>query len=601
MILLNHMFRSHTCGELTAQHIAQNVTLSGWVNSRRDHGGLIFIDLRDRYGITQVVFNPTVNQAAWEIAEKLRDEFVVRVEGRVDERPKEMVNPALLTGTIEVRVSAVEILNSSKTPPFEVRFRPTEGDTADTVNEDLRLKYRFIDLRRRRMLENLEFRSRLTLFIRQWMVNQGFIEVETPILTVSSPEGARDFLVPSRLHPGKFYALPQAPQQYKQLLMVGGIDRYFQIAPCMRDEDARADRSPGEFYQLDVETSFMTQEEFFVLMEPLFIELTESLTKKTIFKKPFPRIPFALAMEKYGTDKPDIRFGLEIQDVTSLVGECDFSVFSDAAKAGGVVRAICATGASGMTRSQIDELTEVARKNKAKGLAYIIVKEDGPTSPIIKFLGDNLTTELIRELDAKPGDIIFFGAGEKNVVAGSLGAVRSELGKRLNLIDNSIMAYCWIVDFPMFEYNEQEKKVDFCHNPFSMPQGGLEALNDQDPLTILAYQYDIVCNGVELSSGAVRNVTPEIMYRAFEIAGYKREQVDEKFGAMIRAFEFGAPPECGFAPGIERLTMLLRDEPNIREITAFPKNGKAEDVMMGAPSVVDERQLRELHIKIRGE
>lgn len=595
------MFRSHTCGELTGQHIAQNVTLSGWVNSRRDHGGLIFIDLRDRYGITQVVFDPKENQAAWSVAEKLRDEFVVRIEGRVDLRPKEMVNPALSTGTIEVRVSAVEILNASKTPPFEVSYRPGEADTASSVNEELRLKYRFIDLRRRRMLENLEFRSRLTLFIRQWMVNHDFIEVETPILTVSSPEGARDFLVPSRLHPGKFYALPQAPQQYKQLLMVGGIDRYFQVAPCMRDEDARADRSPGEFYQLDVETSFMTQEEFFQLMEPLFIELTEGLTKKTILRKPFPRIPFAEAIDKYGTDKPDIRFGLEIQDVSTLVAECGFSVFADAVKAGGVVRAIVATGAAGMSRSQIDELTEVARKNKAKGLAYIVVKEEGLNSPIIKFLGAEIAAELVKELDAKPGDTIFFGAGDKATVAASLGAVRTELGKRLNLVDNSIMAYCWIVDFPMFEYNEQEKKVDFCHNPFSMPQGGLDDLLNKDPLEILAYQYDIVCNGVELSSGAVRNVTPEIMYRAFEIAGYKREQVDEKFGHMIRAFEFGAPPECGFAPGIERMAMLLRDEPNIREITAFPKNGKAEDVMMGAPSEVDEKQLKELHIRLRKE
>jgi len=595
------MFRSHTCGELTGQQVTQNVTLSGWVNSRRDHGGLIFIDLRDRSGITQVVFDPKENQAAWAVAEKLRDEFVVRVEGRVDLRPKEMVNPVLSTGTIEVRVSAVEILNSSKTPPFEVSYRPGEGDTAHTVNEELRLQYRFIDLRRRRMFENLEFRSRLTLFIRQWMVGHGFIEVETPLLTVSSPEGARDFLVPSRLHPGKFYALPQAPQQYKQLLMVGGIDRYFQVAPCMRDEDARSDRSPGEFYQLDVETSFMTQEEFFQLMEPLFVELTEGLTKKTILRKPFPQIPFAEAIDKYGTDKPDIRFGLEIQDVTTMVAECGFSVFSEGVKTGGVVRAICATGAAGFTRSQIDELTEVARKNKAKGLAYIVVKEDGLNSPIIKFLGEELAQSLVRELDAKQGDTIFFGAGDKATVSTSLGAVRTELGKRLKLVDNGTMAYCWIVDFPMFEYNEQEKKVDFCHNPFSMPQGGLDDLLNKDPLEILAYQYDIVCNGVELSSGAVRNVTPEIMYRAFEIAGYKREQVDEKFGHMIRAFEYGAPPECGFAPGIERMVMLLRDEPNIREITAFPKNGKAEDVMMGAPSEVDEKQLRELHIRLRKE
>ena len=414
------MFRTHTCGQLKAADVGKTVTVSGWVNSRRDHGGLIFIDLRDRYGLTQVVLDPERAKDTFRVAETVRDEFVIKVEGEVMRRPQEMINTHIPTGEIEIRVDRLEVLNASKTPPFDVSYRPGDPDQSSSVNEELRLKYRFIDLRRRRMLENLAYRAKMIAFIRQWMAEREFIEVETPILTVSSPEGARDFLVPSRLHPGMFYALPQAPQQYKQLLMVGGIDRYFQIAPCLRDEDARADRSPGEFYQLDVETSFMTQDEFFELMEPLFIDLTQTLSTKIIPFKPFPRIPYNEAMRKYGCDKPDLRFGLEIQDVTDLVRDCGFSVFSESIKSGGVVRAICASGAASMSRSSIDELTEVAKSAKAKGLAYIVLEQDGYKSPITKFLGPDLTKRIVEHVGAKAGDTIFFGAGSQSVVCSSL-------------------------------------------------------------------------------------------------------------------------------------------------------------------------------------
>ncbi|MFH1171261.1 MAG: aspartate--tRNA ligase [bacterium] len=588
------MFRTHTCGEIRTNDVGKTVTLSGWVHTRRDHGGLLFLDLRDRYGITQVTLDPKKSKAAWKIAENVRSEYVVKVLGVVVGRPKEMINHKIATGEIEIQAEAIDILNPSKALPFEV----TDDLAQQISNEDIRLKYRFLDLRRKRMLANLEFRARVIRFIRNWCADHGFLEIETPILTVSSPEGARDFLVPSRLHPGKFYALPQAPQQYKQLLMVAGLDRYFQIAPCMRDEDARADRSPGEFYQLDLETSFLDQEEFFALMEPLFIELTETLTKKKVLSKPFPRIPYKEALMKYGTDKPDLRFGLAIQDVTDLVRECGFSVFTDAVNNKGVVRCITATGAAAFSRSKIDQLTDLVREKGARGLAYIVVKKEKAESPITKFLGEELTKRIIAAVGARPGDTIFFGAGEEKIVCDSLGALRVRLGSELTLIDPNTMAYCWVVDFPMYEWDEKEKKVDFSHNPFSMPQGGKKALEAKDPLEILAYQYDIVANGVELSSGAVRNNVPEIMYKAFAIAGYPKATVDEKFGHMIKAFSYGAPPHCGFAPGIERIIMLLRDEPNIREVTAFPKNSKAEDVMMGAPSSVTERQLRELHIRL---
>lgn len=581
------------------------MTLSGWVNSRRDHGGVIFIDLRDRYGLTQVTFNPTVAKAAWAMADKVRDEYVIKITGKVKPRPTEMVNSKIDTGGVEVFADQIEILNPSKTPPYVLSWTPgAETKASEDVNEDLRLKYRFLDLRRRRMLDNLIFRAKVIKFLRDWMHAHGFLEVETPLLTASSPEGARDYLVPSRLHPGKFYALPQAPQQYKQLLMVGGIDKYFQIAPCMRDEDARADRSPGEFYQLDIETSFLTQDEFFNLMEPLFLDMAKEFTNKKVplVNGRLPRLTFAETMLKYGTDKPDLRFGMEIQDVTALVSGCGFSVFANAVKSKGVVRALCATGAATLSRTEIEKMTEEVKKLGAKGLAYIIVKGRGEyQSPIVKHLGNDLTEQILKTVGATPGDVVFFGADIPKVVAAALGATRLTLGRRLNFIDEKLLAFCWVVDFPMFEYNVQEKKIDFCHNPFSMPQGGMEALKKKDPLEILAYQYDIVCNGIELSSGAVRNNVPEIMYEAFKIAGYGPEVVDKKFGHMIAAFRYGAPPHCGFAPGIERMIMILREEPNIREVTAFPKNGRAEDAMMSAPSEVEPKQLKELHLKIVGK
>lgn len=597
------MFRTHTCGELTTKEEGKEVMLSGWVNSRRDHGGVIFIDLRDRYGMTQVTFDPKTSKASWEKADTVRDEYVIKVSGRVAQRTTDMINPKLKTGKIEIKADDIEILNTAKTPPFEISFIPGgEGEELERqrkVNEDLRLKYRFLDLRRRRMLENLRFRHEVIHCMREWMKKRGFIEVETPILTASSPEGARDFLVPSRLHPGKFYALPQAPQQYKQLLMVGGIDRYFQIAPCMRDEDARADRSPGEFYQLDIETSFLTQEEFFTLMEPLFVELANKFSEKKLMFKKFPRIPYREAMLKYGSDKPDLRIPMEIADITELVSGCGFAVFAKAVERKGAVRALKVPGGAKLSRTEIEKMTEEVKSLGAKGLAYIIIESKGKyKSPIVKFLGEGLTGKILEKVSAAAGDVVFFGADRPKTVEASLGATRVNIAKKLNIVDTTKLAFCWIVDFPMYEYNEEEKKVDFMHNPFSMPQGGLQALQEKNPLEILAYQYDIVCNGIELSSGAVRNNVPEIMYKAFEIGGYARKEVDAKFSAMIEAFRYGAPPHCGFAPGIERTIMILRDESNIREITAFPKNGRAEDVMMDAPREVSQRQLKELHIKL---
>lgn len=587
------MFRSHTCGQLTKEDVSKDVILSGWVHRRRDHGGVIFFDLRDMFGLTQVTFHPDTNKAAWEAADKIRNEYVVTVKGKVVARPAEMVNKNLATGEIELLADSVEIISTAKTLPFEL-----DADKS-AVNEEMRLKWRFLDLRREHMRDNILFRAKVIRFLRSWMNEHGFNEFETPILTASSPEGARDFLVPSRLHPGKFYALPQAPQQFKQLLMIAGFDKYFQVAPCFRDEDARADRSPGEFYQLDVETSFLTQEQFFQLMEPLFIEVSKAFApNKKIMWDPFPRLPFKQVMMEYGSDKPDLRFGMKIQDLTALVKDCGFSVFADAVKNNGVVRCLVAEGAAEFSRSVIDQLTEFAKSHGAKGLAYITLAKDGVKSPIAKFLGDDKVKEIIAQTKAKTGDIIFFGADKESAVCKALGQLRLELGKRLNLIDHNLLGWAWVVDFPFYEWNEDEKKVDFAHNPFSMPQGGMDSLMTKDPLTIDAHQYDIICNGIELSSGAVRNHKPDIMYKAFEIAGYTKEEVDARFGHMIRAFEYGAPPHCGFAPGIDRLVMLLRDEPNIREIIAFPKTGKAEDLLMGAPSTVREKQLKELHIKL---
>lgn len=579
----------------TISKIGQEIKLSGWVNSRRDHGGVIFIDLRDHTGLVQLTIHPE-QTAAFETADKCRDEFVITAKGQVIERAPDLINKNISTGGVEVVVSSLTILNTAKPLPFQVAHGHGEETLA---NEDLRLKYRFLDLRREKMQNMLKKRHRMIQTIHRYMTEHGFIEVTTPILTSSSPEGARDFLVPSRLHPGKFYALPQAPQQFKQLLMVGGVPKYYQIAPCFRDEDPRADRSPGEFYQLDLEIAFADKDEIvFQEMEPLFIELTEQFAGKKCLHKPFPRIPYLKAMDLYGSDKPDLRFEMQLVDLTEEFKHTAFSVFGNAIKGGGVVKAICCQGGAKLTRSQIDELTEMVKKDGAGGLAYIILGEDGIKSPILKFLSDEETNAVLKKTKAETGDIIFFGADQKFAVNKILGKLRNTLGDIFGLKDPSVIAWAWITDFPMFEWNETERRWDFMHNPFSMPQGGMETLNTQKPDEIRAYQYDIIANGLELSSGAIRNYKPEIMYKAFEICGYNKATVDEKFGGMIRAFEYGAPPHGGFAPGIDRMLMLFENEPNIREVIAFPKNGSAEDVMMGAPGTVEEKQLKELHIKL---
>jgi aspartyl-tRNA synthetase len=579
--------------------IGSEITVYGWVNSRRDHGGVIFIDLRDQSGIVQLAIHPE-DKEAFSAADKCRDEFVIKATGKVIERSEQTKNPNLPTGGIELTTYNLQLLNSSKPLPFPVAHGHGEEQN---VGEDIRLRYRFLDLRREKMQTMLFKRHKMIKYIRDWMDSMGFIEITTPILTSSSPEGARDFLVPSRLHPGKFYALPQAPQQFKQLLMVGGVPKYFQIAPCFRDEDPRADRSPGEFYQLDLEISFADKDEVvFQQMEPLFVELTEKWAGKKCLQKPFPRLPYLEAMETYGSDRPDLRFDMKMVNLTEDLKETKFSVFGNAIKNKGVIKAICCQGGAKLTRSQIDELTELVKKEGAGGLAYIVYEESAAgseralKSPIIKFLSPEEINSIISKTKAQPGDIIFFGADQKEVVNKVLGKLRDKLGDIFGLKDPNIIAWAWITDFPMYEMNDG--KLDFMHNPFSMPQGGLDALNNQDPLTIRAYQYDIIANGLELSSGAIRNYNPEIMYKAFELVGYSKEVVDEKFGAMIRAFEYGAPPHGGFAPGIDRLLMLLENEPNIREVIAFPKNGSAEDVMMGAPGTVEEKQLKELHIKL---
>lgn len=591
------MLRSHTCGELKISNVGQTVKLSGWVHNRRDHGGIIFIDLRDRYGITQIKFDPSKNKGVWETADTLRSEWVITVEGQVVSRPENTANPKIGTGEIEIEVMEISILNKSKILPFEIK-----ETNAEEANEALRLKYRFIDLRRQELQELLELKDKYIQHMRDYFHNRGFIEVQTPILANSSPEGARDFLVPSRLHPGKFYALPQAPQQFKQLLMVGGIDKYFQVAPCFRDEDPRMDRHYGEFYQLDMEMSFVEQEDVFSAIEPLVIELTEKFSKKKIMNLEsdgrIRRIPWKEALTTYGSDKPDLRFGLEMKDISEMVKDCEFAVFKGAIEKGGVVIALKVDGGSEFSRKDIDGLTEIAKAKGAKGLAYISIKEDGISSPITKFLGDELTKKIMEGVGAKTGDIVFFAADEWKTACLSLGAVRSGCADMLKLKDDNKAAWCWIIDFPMYSYSEIEPgKIDFEHNPFSMPQGGLKSLEEKNPLEILAHQYDLVLNGFEALSGAIRNHNPEIMYKAFELAGYKREEVDAQFGALIRAFEYGAPPHGGSAIGIDRVLMVLHNLDSIRDIYAFPKDGKGKDLMMDSPSEVEEKQLKELSIK----
>ena len=584
-----NQYRTHSCGELGIADTGTTVRLSGWVHTRRDHGGLIFIDLRDKWGIVQLTFHPD-NPDTFKAAELLRSEDVICVSGQVIKRPADMINTNISTGSIEIQVEKIDVLSKSLTPPFAVA-------KDEDINEELRLRYRFLDLRHPRLQKILKTRHQFIQHIRSYLSAHDFTEVQTPILANSSPEGARDFLVPSRLYPGQFYALPQAPQQFKQLLMVGGLDRYFQIAPCFRDEDPRADRSAGDFYQIDLEMSFVEQEDIFLVVEPLMIELTKKFSTKKTMAVPFTRLPWREAMAKYGTDKPDLRFDLFIHDVTSIVAPSQFKVFSSAINEQGIVHALHVPGGAKFTRKEIDELTEIATKAGASGLAYILVK-DVPTSPIIKYLGDEITAQIIKHLDARPGDAIFFGAGDFMPVSTTLGAVRNAAAVKLNLKDPAKAAWVWITDFPMYEFNKEENKIDFSHNPFSMPQGGLTALDATDPTTILAYQYDLVLNGYEISSGAIRNHHPEIMYKAFGLAGYSKEDVDKKFGGMIRAFSYGAPPHGGIAPGLDRLLFLLLDLPSIRDIYAFPKDSKAKDLMMNAPSVVTTEQLKDLHITL---
>lgn len=585
------MLRTNTCSELTAKEEGSSVILCGWTHARRDHGGLIFIDLRDRYGITQLVIAPEQTDA-FSRAQQVRSEWVLKATGAVRRRLEGTERSDIPTGSIEVAVSDLEVLSESKTPPF-----PLDGVSA--VNEELRLQYRFLDLRTERMKQIILKRDAFLIAIREYMHKQGFIEVQTPILTSSSPEGARDFLVPSRLYPGQFYALPQAPQQFKQLLMVSGIDRYFQIAPCFRDEDPRADRHPGEFYQLDMEMSFVEQDDVFGVVEPLMVQLTEQFSSKSVYTQPFPRIPWREAMTRYGSDKPDLRYDFFISDISSLVQECGFSVFTDALSRKGVIHALHVPKGESLSRTDIDALTEEAGIFGAKGLAYIIIREGKLVSPIIKHIGEDCARRIIESVNAQSGDALFFGADSWEIVCRSLGAVRQKAADMLDVIDCKKVAWAWIVDFPMYEWNEQDGKIDFSHNPFSMPQGGLDALERKDPLTIFANQYDLVCNGFEISSGAIRNHRPDIMYKAFEIAGYTHDVVDAKFGGMIRAFQYGAPPHGGIAPGVDRLMMVLWECESIRDIYAFPKNGRAQDVLMGAPSLVDERQLKELGIAIQ--
>lgn len=583
-------YRTHTCGQLRSDQVGTEVKLAGWVHRKRDHGNLLFIDLRDHYGITQCVAQS--GSAAFTQMEALRSEYVVSVTGKVVARTGDTVNPNLPTGSVEVVVSSIEVLGEAADLPM-----PVFGE--QEYPEDIRLKYRFLDLRRERLHNNIILRSKVISSIRRRMTDQGFMEFQTPILTASSPEGARDFLVPSRLHPGRFYALPQAPQQFKQLIMVSGFDRYFQIAPCFRDEDARKDRSPGEFYQLDVEMSFVEQDDVFNAVGPVIHGVFQEFANgRDCGPLEFPRIPYRESMLKYGSDKPDLRNPIILADVTEAFRGSNFGVFARNIENGAVVRGIPAPGAAGRPRSFFDKMNDWARQEGAPGLGYIIFDNGEAKGPIAKFLDADRVALLKKLGNVQDGDAIFFACDKELPAAKLAGQARIRIGDELDICEKNVFKFCWIVDFPMFEYNEDEKKVDFSHNPFSMPQGGLEALNTQDPLTINAYQYDIVCNGVELSSGAIRNHKPEIMYKAFEIAGYGPEVVEGKFGGMLNAFKYGAPPHGGIAPGIDRIVMLLADEPNIREIVLFPMNQQAQDLMMQAPSEVTMKQLRELHIRV---
>ena len=581
-----HKYRTHKCNELRIENVNDQVKLSGWVNRKRDHGQLIFVDLRDHYGLTQVVVDSSNKN--FSIFESLPLESVITVSGIVVERSDETINDNLPTGKIEINLSELEIISQSKALPLQV-------NSDEDYGEETRLKFRYLDLRRSRPHENIVLRSNVIQTIRNKMLELGFLEFQTPILTASSPEGARDFLVPSRLNKGKFYALPQAPQQFKQLIMVSGFDKYFQIAPCFRDEDSRADRSPGEFYQLDLEMSYVEQEDVFQAVEPVIKEVFKKYSDKSI-DEIFPRITYKDSMLKYGNDKPDLRFALEIQDVTDIFRNSGFTIFAKSIENGSVVRAV--PGPNCGSRSVADRMNSWAQGEGAPGMGYIIFSENSAKGPIANALGIEKSLEMKTLFNLNDGDALFFSCASESEAANLAGKARVKIATDRELIEKNIFKFCWIVDYPMFEKDENTGKIEFSHNPFSMPQGGMEALLNENPLDILAYQYDLVCNGIELSSGAIRNHVPEIMYKAFEIAGHKPEVVDNKFPAMINAFKFGAPPHGGIAPGIDRIVMLLADEPNIREVILFPMTGKAEDLMMNAPNEINELQLKELGIKL---
>ena len=585
-----HAYRTHTCGALRATDAGTTVRLSGWVHSKRDHGGLLFIDLRDHYGLTQLVF-PAAS-AGFDLADAVRPESVITVTGEVVRREGSTINPRLPTGEIEVRVADIVVQSEALVLPMQVAG-------GENFPDELRLRYRYLDLRRDRVHRNMMLRAHIIASLRSRMLEQGFTEFQTPILTASSPEGARDFLVPARMHPGKFYALPQAPQQFKQLLMVAGFDRYFQIAPCFRDEASRADRSPGEFYQLDFEMSYVTQEDVFAAIEPVISGVfSEFSNGRAVDAPPFVRIPYDTAMLEYGSDKPDLRNPLRISDVTEHFAGSGFGLFAKIAASGGVVRAIPAPGAGPRPRGFFDKLNEWARAEGAGGLGYIIYEAEGAKGPIAKNLEPARAEAIRAACGVGPGDAVFFAAGKREDAQKFAGAVRTRLGAELGLSEEGAFRFCWITDFPMYELNEETGQIDFSHNPFSMPQGGMEALQSQDPLTIKAYQYDIVCNGIELSSGAIRNHRPDIMIRAFAIAGYPESEVEARFGGMLNAFRYGAPPHGGSAPGVDRMVMLLADEPNLREVILFPLNQQGEDLLMGAPAPVTAARLKELSIKL---
>ena len=583
-----NIYRTHTCGELRGSDVGKTVKLSGWIHRKRNLGGVLFVTLRDNYGITQILADP--NTQVYEDFNNIRVESVVTVEGEVLSRG-ENINKDMPTGEIEVKATKVTLQSSCEVLPFQVADE-------DNAPETTRLTYRFLDLRREKLHKNILLRSKVIASIRRRMIEMGFTEFQTPILTSSSPEGARDYLVPSRLYPGKFYALPQAPQQFKQLLMVSGFDRYFQIAPCFRDEDARADRSPGEFYQLDVEMSFVTQDEVFSCMEKLFTGLFTELSNCKVTGPTFPRITYEDAINRYGSDKPDLRYGLEIEDVSDIFAASDFSAFKSVVENGGAVRAICVDNVADKSRKFFSNLESFAKENGAKGLATLIYTGSEIKGSLAKVLSDTNKQAIQEKMNAKAGSAVLFVADAPRQASIILGKIRIKLADELDLREKDSFRFCWIVDFPMFEKDEETGQIIFSHNPFSMPQGGLEALMTKDPLTIKAYQYDIVCNGIELSSGAIRNHLPEIMYKAFEIAGYDKSVVDEKFGGMIKAFKFGAPPHGGIAPGVDRITMLLANETNIREVICFPLNQNAQDLLMQAPNYPTEQQLKELHLKV---